>query len=427
MLLAPAGRTATLRSTSGAGFEFEDLIAAWQLVKALSGEQAPSVGGVVTQLQAQVSTLGWRIDDLLITSEANGSLRRLAISAKGNQQVSASGLPFDFVVRAWEQWRDPQGPFNRAADGLMLVTLGALQTFDAVWREVKNACSGPDAALTVSRIRSNRSQSRIFDSVQKPTGTSIATDEETIKLIRCLHVLPTDLQFAYSDTENQAIGQCRRLLVSGEPAEAEALWKSLVVVATDVRLRKGTITAQDLWSVLRSQFALRHHPDFEQDWETLSNITSDRRARIETVLPSGYTIPRNTDISMLAAAVAENTITVVFGELGSGKSALVKSALDVEFEFWNQVWFGPEELKTALSAARRSTLPLRHELSQILNATVKPTNVLVINSASESRPPNSSSSVSFSSRSSPRQSWPLRPFGASSSLRKRKVGSGTKE
>ncbi len=377
----PRRAPATLRSTSGAGFQFEDLIAAWQLVKALSGELAPGVGGVGTQLQAQVSTLGWRIDDLLLTSEADGSPRRLAISAKGNQQVSASGLPSDFVARAWEQWREPQGPFNNAADGLMLVTLGTLHTFDAAWREVKNACSGLDVALTMSRIRSNRRQSRIFDSVQKPGGTSIATDEETIKLIRCLHVVPTDLQFAYSDTENQAIGQCRRLLVSGEPAEGEALWKSLVIVATDVRLRKGTITVQDLLSLLRSQFALRHHPDFEQDWETLSNITSDRKVRIETGLPSGYAIPRTTDIALLRAAVAENTITIVFGESGSGKSALVKSVLDVEFTSWNQVWFGPEELKTALSAPRRSSLPLRHELSRILNATVKPTNVLVIDSA----------------------------------------------
>ena len=140
------------------------------------------------------------------------------------------------MARAWEQWRDPQGPFNHACDGLMLVTLGNLQTFDAAWREVKNACSGLDAALTMSRIRSNRSQSRILDSVQKPEGTSIATDEETIKLIRCLHVIPTDLQFAYSDTENRAIGQCRRLLVSAEANEAEALWKGLINVATDLRL-----------------------------------------------------------------------------------------------------------------------------------------------------------------------------------------------
>ena len=61
-------------------------------MKGLSGEHAPGIGGVVTQVQAQVSTLGWRVDDLLLTAQATGTPRRLAISAKGNLQVSAAGL-----------------------------------------------------------------------------------------------------------------------------------------------------------------------------------------------------------------------------------------------------------------------------------------------------------------------------------------------
>lgn len=369
---------ATLRSTSGAGFEFEDLISAWQLVKALSGEQAPGIGGVVTQIQAQVSTLGWRIDDLLVTALAATAQRRLAISAKGNLQVTAAGLPADFVARAWEQWRDPQGPFNRAADGLALVTLGTHPKFDAAWREVKSACSGTDSALAMSRIRPNRSQSGVFDSVQKPGG---ASDEETIELIRRLHVLPTDLQFAQSENETQAIAQCRRLLVSGRDDEAQGLWHHLVNVAKGVRLRSGTINLLDLLSMLRGKFGLQNHPDFERDWETLSNITVDRKARIETNLPSGYVVPRATEIASLQAAIADNPISVVFGESGSGKSALVKSVLDGTYPSWNQVWFGPEDLKTALSAARRSALPLGHELSLVLNATVNQQNVLVIDSA----------------------------------------------
>ena len=370
---------ATLRSTSGAGFEFEDLIAAWQLVKALFGEQMPGVGGVGTQLQAQVSTLGWRFDDLLLTGEANGEPRRLAISAKGNQQVTASGLPSGFVTQAWKQWRDPQGPFNRASDGLALVTRGMLPTFEATWFEVKNACSGSDVALAMSRIRSNPKQSRVFRSVQEPGGN--ASDEETIELIRRLQVLPVDLQLVHSETKNQSIAQCRHLLESGDVSEAEALWEELVNVAADVRLRTGTITVPDLWSRLRVQFGLRQHPDFAGDWETLSNITSDQKARIGTELPSGYAVPRTAKKAAFRAAVADNEVTVVFGESGCGKSALVKSVLDVEFSSWNQVWFSPEDLKTALSAAQQRDLPLRHELSRILNATVKPRNVLVIDSA----------------------------------------------
>jgi len=369
---------ATLRSTSGAGFEFEDLISAWQLVRALSGEQAPGIGGVVTQIQAQVSTLGWRIDDLLLTVQGTAAPRRLAISAKGNLQVTAVGLPADFVTRAWEQWRDPQGPFDRAADGLALVTRGTHQAFAPAWMEVKNACSGTDSSLAMSRIRSNTRQSGIFDSVRKPGG---ASDEETIELVRRLYVLPTDLQFAHSENETQAITQCRRLLASGRDDEAQALWESLINVAKEVRLRSGTIAVPDLLSLLRSRFGLRHHPDFERDWETLFNITADHKARIETELPSGYAVPRAAEKASLQAAVADYLVTVVFGESGSGKSALVKSVLDGAHPSWNQVWFGPEQLKTALSAARRGTLPLTHELPLVLNATVKPQNMLVIDSA----------------------------------------------
>ena len=369
---------ATLRSMSGAGFEFEDLISAWQLVKALSGEQAPGIGCVVTQVQAQVSTLKWRIDDLLLTAQVSEAPRRLAISAKGNLQVTAAGLPADFVTRAWEQWRDTQGPFNPATDGLALVTLGTHQAFDPAWRELKNACSGTDTALAMSRIRSNTRQSRVFDSIQMPGS---ASSEETIELIRRLHVLPADLQLAHSENETQAIAQCRRLLASGRDDEAQALWKELINVAKEVRLRSGTITVLDLLSLLRGQFSLRHHPDFERDWETLSNITADYKARIETELPSGYAVPRIAEKASLQAAVAVHPVTVVFGESGSGKSALVKSVLDGAYPSWNQVWFGPEDLKTALSAARRSALPLTHELSLVLNATVKPQNVLVIDSA----------------------------------------------
>ena len=175
--------------------------------------------------------------------------------------------------------------------------------------------------------------------------------------------------------------RCLTLSTSGSDDEAQAIWKSLINVATEVRLHSGTMTVPDLLSSLRSQFGMRHHPDFERDWETLLNVTADYKARIEAELPSGYVVPRTAERASLQAAIADHPVTVVFGESGSGKSALVKSVLDSASPSWNQVWLGPEELKTALSAARRGTLPLGHELSLVLNATVKPRNVLVIDSA----------------------------------------------
>ena len=374
---------ATLRSQSGAGFEFEDLISAWLQVKMLTGVQAPGIGGDGIQLQAQVSALHWHIDDLLLTTQgAAGINGRLAISAKGNLQVSAAGLPADFVKRAWSQWRDPKTPMNRSSDGLALVTRGIHRVFDPTWSEVKNACAGPDSALAMSRIRSNTRQSKIFDSVQKPDGNAPAvSEEETIELIRRLHVLPLDMQLAHSETESQSIALCRQILASGDSTEAQKLWRKLVSVATELRLRRGTITLDNLWLELRTEFDLRQHPNFARDWETLSNITSDYRTRIKTTLSSGYSIGRAEEKSKLETAISANAVTVVFGESGSGKSAIVKDVLDVQFGTWTQVWFGSEDLKTALSAARRGTLPLGHGLARILSATVNPKNVLVIDAA----------------------------------------------
>jgi hypothetical protein len=223
---------------------------------------------------------------------------------------------------------------------------------------------------------------RVFDSVQTPDKTSMGSDDETVALIRRLHVLATDLQLAYSETENEAIVQCRSLLASADAAEAESLWQQLINVATEVRLRNGTVTTHNLLSVLRRKFELRHHPDYARDWEALGNITTDYKARIETELPSGHAIPRATDKASFRRAVTENPVTVIFGESGSRKSSLVKSVLDGDFASFNQVWFGPDELRMA----RRSNLPLRHELSATLKATVMPANVLVTDSAERIEP-----------------------------------------
>ncbi len=371
------------RSMSGAGFDFEDLIGAWLLVKILAGEPAPAIGGSGIKLQAQVDSLGWHIDDLLLTSLSDaGVTGQLAISAKGNQQVTASGLSPDFVNRAWEQWHDPQSPMNRLSDGLALVTLGKHTSFDETWREVKYACNDSDIKSAISRIRNNRKQSKVFDSVQKPNKKdAIASDEETIILIRQLYVLPLDLQFDYSDDKDRSIAQCRQILVSGDATEAEKLWNRLINVAKETRLRSGTIKHLDLWAELRTEFALNNHPDYTRDWETLNNITSDNKARIETELPSGYSVPQTDEKSRIATTICTNAVTLVYGESGSGKSALVKNVLDDQFEAWTQVWFVPDDLKMALSAAHRSTLPLKHELAHALKASTDPNNVLVVDSA----------------------------------------------
>ena len=239
-----------------------------------------------------------------------------------------------------------------------------------------------NAALAIARIRQTRKHSTVFDSIKTPKGrVEKATDEETVELIRHLNVVPLDFQLDNSTSLKEGIKRCRGLLVSGSQKEAEELWSDLVAEATTARLGHGTITLIEIWQKFRTRFALKHHPDFEASWKTLTAITKDYKRVIQTVLPSGYGVERKEETAKLADLLHSQTVTVVYGESGSGKSALVKTTLDSKFADWTQVWFGPEQIEAATSEVDRAKLPLSHPLIDVLRVSATGQNVLVIDAA----------------------------------------------
>jgi len=374
-------QVATTRSTAGPGFDFEDQVAARALLWMLSGETVPSIEGKGLHIQSQVAALGWAIDDLLVTTSRAGKECRLAISCKSNMQVSRNGFPPDFAGLVLKQWREQTGPFDRETDQLALATRGTNAQFDTAWADIKLWCEGRDLALVLDRIKASGKHQRVFDSLRIVPGHATASEEEAVEIIRHLHILPFDFQLPQSKDAAHAINQCRHVLASRDQAEALMLWQAIIGAARDTRLGSGTLLLSDLWHQLRSSYALQAHPDYAASWTTVENLTRDYRAGIQTVLPTGYRVDRSDYYAELERVLTQACVAVVLADSGVGKSALVKQTLDDRFPDWHQVWLGPEELNTALSAAKRSSLPLSHPLPEILNAASHPRNVLVLDSA----------------------------------------------
>ena len=165
-----AGTASLTRSTAGAGFDFEDHVAAWLLLKVLTGQPLPGIEGSGTQLQMQVEPLGWIIDDILLTAIVSANdTRRLAISCKSSRQVTASGLPADFVERCWRQWSKSDGnPMIRHKDKLLLATRGRHNAFMATWTDLKDAARGSDSQLALRRMTCTGKHRKIFQSVRDP-------------------------------------------------------------------------------------------------------------------------------------------------------------------------------------------------------------------------------------------------------------------
>lgn len=183
-------KVATTRSTSGAGFAFEDLVAADLLSRMLLDLPIDGIGVVGNHLLSQAGAAGWRIDDLICVGRtAEGTEHHLALSCKSNVQVTANGWPADFVSAAWALWRG-QAPFNRTTDSIGLVTRGRNVAFDAIWYDLKQWSVGADPVLAIARINASATHRRLFDSVRDPGEQAgrHPSDTETIALIAKLEI-----------------------------------------------------------------------------------------------------------------------------------------------------------------------------------------------------------------------------------------------
>jgi len=151
--------------------------------------------------------------------------------------------------------------------------------------------------------------------------------------------------------------------------------------ACDVRLGDGTIDLNQLWHELRNTFKLNDHPNFVSGWQLLDDYTHDHLSKIETTLPSGYSLARTEDGDKLAKAISENQIVVLYGDSGTGKSALAKSILDNQFADTSHIWLSTDTLNVTLNEVKRSQTNLTYPLSETLKTASNPKNVLVIDSA----------------------------------------------
>ncbi|TKB65344.1 MAG: hypothetical protein E8D47_08200, partial [Nitrospira sp.] len=299
-------------------------------------------------------------------------------------QVTASRLPADFVTRCWKQWTQANpNPMQRGKDRLMLVTRGRNNAFMATWSELKDAAPGADIALAVGRMTATAKHRKIFESVKAPARDAgiEATDRDAVAMINSMEVMPLDFQIAGSEHEKAAIAQSRKLLVDGSLKEGKRLWSELVAQAKNVRLGSGTLDIPDLWRQLRRKYPLKHHPDYEASWQKLCALTHDYKGTVETALPSGLSLDRKGEIDELLKRITSDTVCIVFGESGIGKSALVKTMLDERFPKAAQVWFGPTTLDLALNETARTNLGINQPLVDILDATARTDNFLVIDAA----------------------------------------------
>jgi hypothetical protein len=383
--MAPPKKT-PVQLSGGAGFDFEDAIAARFLLSMLRGEAVfGAEQGTSMQLDFQTGESGWLLDDLLLASvNQQGTLGRVAISVKTAKQItSTGGFDASFGDAVWAQWAGAAfGPFDKERDLLCLATANVADTVWKAWHELQNEALGTSTERFLERDKkATRTKRAIFSSlIPDPKDYPDVDKNEVVELFRRIRLLKFDFRNASSADAANAIVQCRALLTDELERSAENLWDALKSIAKEHRAAGGTITLQELVGrLVRAGFRLTQHPDFSNDWNKLGQLSADARGLIRRHIGDGIELPRAAAHTKLRQLMAVSNSVALLGPSGVGKSALLTQELTESDG--TTIWLNAGHFRYANATEQRTSLALEHDLGRLLASSTSVKNTLVIDAA----------------------------------------------
>ena len=328
----------TAKLTGGAGFRYEDLVAARFLLDLLGGTNGLGQDfGRVTRVDWQARDAEWLADDLAISCITSDGARAAGLSIKSNRQVkrpvsrrtssrlrggSGSGMVLIGncgmrVMRSF--WSPGLSPMMSKQLGqkpclrhwhLVPLQSGWLHGFPAQEREARR----PASSTLFASFRCPEQLRKYGD-----TG-----DIDTIRLLRHVRLLHFDYEAQPSRDQVRALADCQSVLSSGSQVEATALWDRLLGFAAQRRVAGGSADLPELLAGLRGEFQLRDHPDYRRDWEALDGHSKEVMDDVRQEMAGVPRVARDNERTIIVERLNDHAVCFLAGESGSGKSALAK-------------------------------------------------------------------------------------------------------
>lgn len=367
-------KIAPTKATGGGGFTFADKVAACFLTQLLLRKfPLDAEFGPLSELHFETSESGNALDDLLLVMRRGTSTTRCAVSVKSNRQLTKEGFNKEFVQDAWDQYRR-RGGRDPQADLLGLVVGEIDDPTLQEWLGLQTQAASTTPERLVERVKSEGALSgikrRIFESLH-----SIEKSDplETARLASRIRVLPF-----WSHREGDCINLCAEIVLGKALEEATKLWDRLVKLSAESRGTGGYFDLAKLVRILRPDFELRDYPDFDADWTSLQSVTAANLQGVRTVIGTDIRLARDDDKATLTRKIEQHNVTVICGESGSGKSALMSQIAGANGPFKRTVWLSPEQLSKASQNEVAQALMLQHTLLELIASSSIRGCVLVI-------------------------------------------------
>lgn len=379
-------RATPTRLSGGAGFGYEDKVAAYFLAEMLAGgEPLGSDFGSVAAVDFQAGDGGWLLDDLLITFEERAECHRLAVSVKSNRQVTSNGFPPDFVQAVWSHWLGVSSQcFAKERDLLCLVTGRLADSVNDAWNDMlceARAGAPQRIAQRFSSRQVSAMKRALFGSLECPGGLPCAQECETAEraaLLTRLRLLRFDFRDDPSRDEDRVVRLCRDVLDTRDQYRSGELWEYLLALAKSRREAGGSMSLGNLVQELASRFHLRDHPNYRHDWDILDRLSDSASTSVCCETGNRACLVRAELAKQVSEKLDSNRIVALVGESGSGKSSLAKQLTIPETNGGKLVWLGGDTLDRPNLVEIEQALRLQHSLGTILGCVATNTAFLVL-------------------------------------------------
>ena len=174
-------------ATGGAGYVYEDEVGAYFAAAMLVGATpVEGMTGRIVRLNFQTASLGWALDDLLVTFESpSGERRRIGISEKSGPQFAGVKADPDFVRPAWSDLHSQDGHFRPEYDIVALATPTMSQRARDAYERLRELVTTrqPDE-VTASLADLSNPERTLWESLQDPEAESPDDEASPVELTR---------------------------------------------------------------------------------------------------------------------------------------------------------------------------------------------------------------------------------------------------
>ena len=324
--------------TGGAGFDFEDGVAAIYLTALLLEGGVQGLGQFTAmQIALQRAASGAPLDDVIVTgADVAGNSGTLHLQVKSTLHIGDGQSNTDFREVITKAWRTVWGTgyqIGRDRVGAAVGSIGQtrLKALRRLQQVAFESATAEDFWLRFAAVTNKETVGvrDVFANVLREFDPTGADDNHLWRFFQHFIVLQFDIKGDPAKDLYDAVERLRSTLRPAASGQAADLWRKLVDIAKDVGDTGGSIGRTGLLERLTAEFQLEPARSSKSDLQRLAALASAALGDIQLDI-SGFKVRRTSLIDKISEALTTTRFVQITGPPGTGKSAVLRTIAEAE-------------------------------------------------------------------------------------------------